>query len=97
MEKCTTPDFIAILKETPQSEATPLWYDVYMSGNKEYQTPHDADVAALSAELGRQLAAHSVSDDTLCDYEEASKRAGFYAGFRIAVAYLHFLQQMQEV
>lgn len=84
-------DYITILTNTGEYAATELLYDEYMSCNPAFQTSQEADVAAVSAKLDRAVEAHSVTGEDLGEYEEAARRAGFYAGFKAAVAYIHYL------
>lgn len=88
-------DYLSILSKTDQCAATELLYAEYINGHPAYKTPQETAVATVSAAIDRELKEQSVSDETIADYEEAARRAGFYAGFRAAVAYTHFLQQLQ--
>lgn len=84
--------YISMLEKTEQYDATALLYEGYMSGAQEFKTPQEAAVDALGALLDKKVEDHIVELEDVADYEEAARRAGFYAGFRAAVAYMHFLR-----
>ena len=84
--------YISLLEETEQYDATALLYDGYMSGAEAFKTPQEAAVDSLSALLDKKVVDHTVELEDVADYEEAARCAGFYAGFRAAVAYRHFLR-----
>lgn len=90
-----TKDYVTILEETPKYAAVEFLYGEYINESPELKTSQEADVAAISAMISKQLDAHSVSDETVCDYEEAARRAGFYAGFRAGAAYIHYINSQQ--
>lgn len=89
-------DYITMLTETQEYAATEILYDEYMNCNPAFQTAQEADVAEISAILDKSVEAHSVSGEQLGEYEEAARRAGFYAGFKAAAAYLHFLWRYES-
>lgn len=84
--------YISMLEETAESAAAALLYEEYINGAEAFKTPHEAAVAALSAALDKKVETHTVELEDTADYEEAARRAGFYAGFRAAIAYAHFLR-----
>ena len=89
-------DLLNILTETPKYAATALLYEEYINGRPALQTAQEAAVTKISAILDEQLEKDSVSDEIICDYEEAARCAGFYAGFKAAVAYLNYLSLLER-
>lgn len=89
-------DYITALAGTPKYAAVEFLYGEYINGHPELKTSQEVDVAAISATISKQLDAHSVSDETICDYEEAARRAGFYAGFRAGAAYIQYINSQQR-
>lgn len=83
--------YISMLEETKQYDATDLLYEEYISGAEAFKTPQEAAVAALSIVLDKKVRERAVTLEDTADYEEAARSAGFYAGFRAAIAYAHFL------
>lgn len=93
MQKNEYTEYTEILRKTEQSAATDLMYDGYMSGAAYFQTPQEADVAVTAAVIdGMVQSLGDAAQEALGAYEEASRRAGFYAGFRAAVAYYRFMR-----
>lgn len=86
-----TDDYITVLKGLPRYSAVELFYDEYINCHPEHQTSQENDVSKISALIDKQIKANNVSDETICDYEEAARRAGFYAGFRAGAAYIHYI------
>lgn len=84
-------DYISILTEIPEFAATEYLYGEYMNCTQAFQTAQERDIARISAELDRMIEDHSITSESLGDYEEAARRAGFYAGFKAAAAYIFFL------
>ena len=68
-----TKDYVSALANTPKYAATEFLYGEYINGHPELKTSQEAAVAEISAMLDKQLEAHSVSEETICDYEEAAK------------------------
>ena len=91
-----TKNFFPELTPAQEHAATEIMYDEYMNCNPGLQTAEEADVAEISAMLDKAVEDHSVTDEQLGEYEEAARRAGFYAGFKAAVAYLHFLWRYES-
>ena len=93
MKKDEYQQYTEILRETPESAATAFLYGEYMDGAVDFQTPQEADVTTTAAVVDGL--AHSLGEaaqEALGDYEEASRRAGFFAGFRAAIAYYRFMR-----
>ena len=87
--------YIFILKKTGILMATERLYDKYINCVEEFQTPLEKPLSALGAALDQKVESHTVTLDDLADYEEAAKRAGFYAGFRAAIAYTRFVKHFK--
>lgn len=98
--KTTTDRFTAYLEmldTTQHYSAENIIYNSYIEGDSHFMTEHEADVSVISATLDEKVGAGTVTDFDLAEYEEAARRAGFYAGFRSAVAYIHLLQQQSSI
>lgn len=90
-------DYITILTGTPKYAAAELLYDEYINCHPALKTPQDAAVTGMYPMLDEAVRTHSITDDILGDYEEASKHAGFNAGFRAGAAYICFLMATHQM
>ena len=61
-------------------------YITYLEDTAGNGTPPEQDAAKISAALDEKVEAHTVTDDDLADFEWATRRAGFYAGYAAAMA-----------
>lgn len=85
--------FLAELENTDTYSVVDTLCGAYIDGDKPFQTEREEDVSIVSATLDGKVEAGTVSYEDLGEYEEAARRAGFYAGFKAAVAYIHYLQK----
>ena len=60
-------------------------YNEYLEANAP-ESAEDARVSGLSAALDVLIESKSVSHEAIGTYEEAARRAGFYAGVRAVMA-----------
>ena len=76
--------------ETPTTpNAVEALYELYIEGDERLYlrtTQEESDVSRLGKEMDEKVDAHTVTTEDTADYEEAARRAGFYAGVRAAGA-----------
>lgn len=95
----TYSDFVNTLKTVTRNES-PLCefaFGQYVNTAPEdsvFRSTFDMDVIRLYKPQEAALDARKLTDDDLAELEFASEKAGFYAGWRAATAYM--LARMQE-
>ena len=63
-------------------------YTAYIEKATGDDNIHEARLSGLSCALDSMIRSGNVSEEAVSMYEEAARRAGFYAGIRAAVQYL---------
>ena len=86
----TRNDYLNTLKTIPADSAICAeCFGEYVNSElgSIHRTVKDLEVFALYRPYEAALDAHKLTDDDLADLEYASEQAGFYAGWRAAMAY----------
>lgn len=85
-------EYLKLLKSTPDSAAAAVLWESYLEADPRFLTGQDTAVAEISGELDARAEAGTITDADLGEYELAARRAGFFSGFRAAMAYARLLQ-----
>ena len=71
-------------------------YSEYLDGELFVDKKAEDDVSIMSASIDAKMQDGSLSCENIADYEEASRRAGFYAGYLAALSHLRELAETDE-
>jgi hypothetical protein len=61
-------------------------YEEYLEGNATLKSEYDSTLAKVSSKMDEKLAKGTLTSEDFADYEESAVHAGFYAGYRAALA-----------
>lgn len=89
-------EYLSILEGTEDTKITELLYEDYINCEPAFLTSQEADVGKISRALDDKTESGGVTTEELAHYEEAARRAGFYAGFKAGIAYARFLRRINE-
>ena len=84
-------EYLKLLDSTPDYAATAVLWESYLEADPHFQTEQEAAVAKISGELDGKVEAKAITDADVGEYELAARRAGFFSGFRAAMAYTRLL------
>lgn len=85
-------EYLKLLDNTPDYAAAAVLWESYLEADPHFLTEQETDVCHISRELDGKVEAKAVTDADLGEYELAGRRAGFFSGFRAAMAYARLLQ-----
>lgn len=85
-------EYLSILEGTEEAKITEFIYESYINCEPAFITSQEAAVGQISRALDDKSEKGSATSEDLADYEEAARRAGFYAGFKAGMAYIRFLR-----